>query len=30
MSFGESTADELVEAADNHMDMSDRAETFLL
>ena len=30
MSFGESTADELVAAADNHMDMSDRAETFLL
>jgi uncharacterized LabA/DUF88 family protein len=30
MSFGESTADELVAAADNHMDLSDRAETFLL
>jgi len=30
MGFGMSTADELVDAADNFLDMSDREETFLL
>ncbi|MDY6817292.1 MAG: NYN domain-containing protein [Halobacteriales archaeon] len=30
MSFAESTADELVEAADSHVDMSEEIDTFLL
>jgi len=30
MGFGESTADELVDAADSFLDLSDRQETFLL